>query len=344
MKKRYPPWYVYFIFLTILYSCEKEYSYEGSRISSGYLVKDAFNNCSLATVSGNFRVFKNISDSNFLTVQVHVSRPGNYTVQSGLVNGYSFTASGLFSDTGTVLLRLPAQGKPIIAGTDVFNIFYDSTTCQALVTVVDTISNIVITTNPDHFPLTDKSYWCYDDLSYPGDSIVRKLTGQTIQNNIPHQDIDEYISFFPAANTQYYRKSGSDYFRYSSVSMFTSALNYSPSIFDDLNFLKEDITTGQSWFSDTYSGRTSLDAKVVSLRYNFRCVDADAVVLINGKTFIKVYKIQMIPEIAPAGFSFTPTGEIHTMYYAKGVGLIYAEFYNGILSHPVLQLRKWLVN
>ncbi|MEO6537294.1 MAG: hypothetical protein ABIT07_08890, partial [Ferruginibacter sp.] len=78
--------------------------------------------------------------------------------------------------------------------------------------------------------------------------------------------------------------------------------------------------------------------------YNFRCVDADAVVLINGKTFIKVYKIQMIPEIAPAGFSFTPTGEIHTMYYAKGIGLIYAEFYNGILSHPVLQLRKWLVN
>jgi hypothetical protein len=52
----------------------------------------------------------------------------------------------------------------------------------------------------------------------------------------------------------------------------------------------------------------------------------------------------MSPEWADPGQNLVATGEIHTSYYAKGVGLIYRESFNGILTHPELQIRSWVVN
>lgn len=332
------------LYLTLFYSCKKEYSYEGGAPSSGYLLKDSTNNCTLVTVAGNYTVSKNLTDSNFLEVQAHVSRAGSYFITSDTNNGYSFKASGVFKDTGRMSVHLPASGKPLIAGSNSFHIYYASSVCQVKVVVADTIIGAVATTNPDHFPLTANSHWSYDDLSYPGDSIVKKITGISTQNSTPHQDVEEYLSFFSAVNKQYYRKTSVDYFRYTSVSGFTSALNYSPSIYDDINFLKENIATGDSWYSNTYSGRTSLSTQIIVLRYYFRCIDADATVVVKGKTFEHVYKIQMIPEVADPGANPKATGEIHTSYFAKGVGLIYSEFYNDVLSHPVLQITNWVVN
>src|SRR5947207_300256 len=93
----------YFIVALILVSsdsCKKEYSYEGGPLSSGYLVKNSTHDCSLITVLGNYVVGKKLTDSNSLEVQVHVTRAGRYSVTSDHINGYSFTSSGIFSDTG----------------------------------------------------------------------------------------------------------------------------------------------------------------------------------------------------------------------------------------------------
>ena len=336
-----------FLFLILLqalfYSCAKEYSFEGG-LSSGYLIKDSGNNCSLITIAGNYIEAKALSDSNFLNVQVYVRKAGAFTIATNRINGYSFKASGAFNDTGTIQVKIPGTGKPLAPGTNVFTLQYDSSLCEVAITVADTLINVVQTTNPDHFPLAGNNHWSYDDLSYPGDSVIETITGNVPQNGIAHYVQGQYISFYPATNQNYYRKTGSDYYAYVAVSTFTSALDYAPSIYDDMNFLKENLHTGDSWYSNTYSGRTSLGVQVLVLRYLFRCMDADATVMINGKTFLHVYKIQMIPEVAEPGANPTATGEIHTAYYAKGIGLIYSAFFNTILTHPELQIRSWGIN
>ena len=63
----------------------------------------------------------------------------------------------------------------------------------------------------------------------------------------------------------------------------------------------------------------------------------------NNHLFNHVYKIEMVPEEAEPGLTPVPTGEKHTLYYAKGVGPIYQEFFNGILPHPVVAIRQWAV-
>jgi hypothetical protein len=337
-------WLIFCCLLLLYYSCAKEYSYEGGASGAGFLVKDNTNNCSQVTVAGIYRIGNNLTDSNFLEVQVHVGRPGGYSISSTEENGYSFAATDNFTDTGIVSVKLHGKGKPLTAGTNLFTIKYESSVCEVKVMVEDTIVIPIVTTNPDHFPLTDGSHWSYDDLTFPGNSIIRTLNGTSVQNGSAHVLMDEYESFYPATFEQYYKRTGDDYFRYTSVSGFTSALNFSPSIYDEFNFLKENITTGITWYSNTYTGRSSVDVQVFVLRYYFQCLDANSTITVNGITFSQVYKIQMTPELAQQGFTPVPTGEVHTLYYAKGIGLVYQQFFNNVKLHDVMKIRSWVVN
>jgi hypothetical protein len=332
------------LILVSFYSCKKEYSYEGGAPSAGYLVRGSGNDCSLITIEGNYIVGHQLTDSNFLQVQVHVTRPGRYSVTSDQVNGYSFSSSGIFKDTGFVALKLAADGNPVSVGTNLLTLTYDSSTCQAQIVVLDGLVNVVQTSNPDYFPLGDADRWVYDDLSYPGDSVIRTLAGDTMINGITYRVVNEYISFFPVTNKIDYRKAGAAYLEHAPVSIYTDVLDYAPTIYDDLPILKEGTHTGDTWYSTTFTGRITVGIDEKLLRYLFTCIDADATVVLNGRTFLHVIKVAMSPEVADPGQNLVATGEIHTSYYAKGVGLIYRESFNGILTHPELQIRSWVVN
>jgi hypothetical protein len=329
-------YYLILFFLLLFSACKKEYSYEGGPKSSGF--------CTNLVAGGTYRVGKAVNDSNFLRVEVHVTTKGFYSITSDTVNGFSFSGSGVVADTGIAELHLDAHGTPAKTETSLFNVRYDSSLCEVQVAVLDSLSNVVQTTNTELFPLAENNTWSYDDLSYPPDSLVNTVTGTSVMNSLPHYTVSDFISFFPATNESYYRRSGADYFGYEAVSTFTSALDYAPTIYDDINFLKDDCQTGQTWSTPIYVGRTSLGLQVAQLRYDFRCIDADAIVAINGKTFLHVYKIEMRPYVADQGAALQATGEIHTSYYARGIGLIYREFFNSILTHPELQIKWWRVN
>jgi hypothetical protein len=334
-RRREYCWVLCFLLITF-YGCKKEYSYEGGPLSSGY--------CNSIVVFGTYQAGKDLNDSNFLSVELYASNAGSYDITSDTVNGFSFAGSGKVSDTGITQLHLAAHGKPLKPGSSLFTVRYDSSQCQVQVAVDDTLSNVIQTGNRDLFPLANDNVWSYDDLSYPRDSIIETIKGTTVLNSSTHFIMNDFISFFPANNESYYRKVGSDYFAYAAVSTFTDALDYAPTIYDDMNFLKDDCKKGDTWYTPIYTGRTALAFQQLQLCYVFRCVQADGTATINGKTFQHVYKIEMRPEVADVGAPLKATGEIHTSYYARGIGLIYRESFNTILTHPELQIRWWRVN
>ncbi|MBI1341869.1 MAG: hypothetical protein GC171_02925 [Terrimonas sp.] len=325
-------------------ACKKDYSFEGGKKAVGHLFNNINNKCSSISVSGSYSKGKSLSDSNYLTVLVYVEKTGNYKVETDRVNGFSFLATGKFQDTGLVTLKLPGSGKPLLAGDYHFRITFNHSECEFTISVQDALHNANAGVNPDHFPLTDNSHWNYEDLIFPGFEIERTVTGNLFLNGSNHQVMNEFKNFYPATNQQFYRKSGNDYFRYTSLSAFTSALNFSPSLYDELNFLKENIAKGYSWYSPSYSGRTSLGVDIYTLRYHFICADNDATLVIDSTLFSHIYTIRMIPEVASPGSNLLPTGEIHTYYYAKGIGLVYEDSFNGLLPHPVLRIKNWVVN
>jgi hypothetical protein len=73
--------------------------------------------------------------TNYIEVEVNVTQPGFYSVHTNTVNGYSFTGSGNFSTTGSNVINLAGNGKPIVEGNNDFAITYDTSVCHIIVNV-----------------------------------------------------------------------------------------------------------------------------------------------------------------------------------------------------------------
>jgi hypothetical protein len=89
--------------------CKKEYSYEG-----GTAVFSMVNNggsCA-ASLSGNYYSGVPLDHSNTVQLQVDVTTPGIYSLQTNLRAGILFSSSGSFADTGIQTILLTGNGMP----------------------------------------------------------------------------------------------------------------------------------------------------------------------------------------------------------------------------------------
>lgn len=66
-----------------------------------------------------------LTSLNTYTVIVNVSSPGTYSIILRTTNGYSFSKTGLFTDTGTQVITLEGQGIPANSGTDSVSIEFN---------------------------------------------------------------------------------------------------------------------------------------------------------------------------------------------------------------------------
>jgi hypothetical protein len=140
-----------FFTLINLFSCGKELSLEESNAkSAGSLLSDLNNECLPKTVEGTYKPGKTLNDSNFILVEVDVTNAGSYTITTDTVNGYSFSSSGSFSNTGINTVKLKGNGKPLTIGSNYFTLNFDSTTCDILVEVTS------VTSSP---PPTSTYFW-----------------------------------------------------------------------------------------------------------------------------------------------------------------------------------------
>lgn len=118
------------------YSCKKDYSFENGQIAAGYIIKSINGDCQPTIVYGSFLLGHPIDGSNNLEVEVNVTKPGSYLIETETVNGYSFRSAGVFNSTGIVTVRLNGSGKPLDAGTDHFTVSFDTSFCVAAVQVL----------------------------------------------------------------------------------------------------------------------------------------------------------------------------------------------------------------
>jgi hypothetical protein len=121
----------------VFFACQKEVSFErgNTRVSVGSLAVDGSGNCLGAVVSGTYYKDTTLKASNYVDITVTVDTAGTYSIATDNVNGYSFSATGTFTATGTQTVRLAGSGKPLNTGTNIFTVTYNGTTCEFSVTV-----------------------------------------------------------------------------------------------------------------------------------------------------------------------------------------------------------------
>ncbi len=74
--------------------------------------------CSDITAIGNYVEGTNVDGSNYLSINVNVTKIGSYSISGTTGNGYSFFVTSVVLEKGMQQILIPAQGKPIAAGVD----------------------------------------------------------------------------------------------------------------------------------------------------------------------------------------------------------------------------------
>lgn len=308
-------------FLILIFSCQKEKSFEQGSPSKGTL-QDSVGDCLSKTVVGNYIASQALGDSNYIDVTVNVTQPGSYTVYTDTVNGYYFRATGTFNSAGSNTVHLKGFGTPVAAGTDDFYIFYDSSFCDVSV-IVDTTSGG--TTSTDHFILTDNSWWSYTISALPTDTVKRSIISGTFNaGGVVYKGMLEEDALGQFDDTLFFRKSGNNYYELNYVDYYTS-FYLDSAIVDSILFLKEGLTSGQTWSSPVYTGTDS--GATVKIRYDFTCSNANATVTLNSKSYTNVYQVTM-KAMVDSGSGFQ-TDLTWTNYYAQGIGWIYQKYDDG---------------
>ncbi len=101
------------LMILLLMQCKKEYSYEGgiavfSMVSNG-------GSCT-AVLSGNYYSGVTLGNTHTVQLQVDVTTPGIFSLQTNTRTGILFSASGSFADTGIQTITLTGSGTPDSVG------------------------------------------------------------------------------------------------------------------------------------------------------------------------------------------------------------------------------------
>jgi hypothetical protein len=154
--------------MIIGYSCKKEYSQEegSGNKSEGSLLSEVTGECLPKTVTGAYIAGTTLDASNYIEVDVDVTKEGSYSITTDTVNGYYFTASGDFANTGINTVKLFGKGKPLAEGSDFFMVSYDTTFCEVEVEVLPAGSQ-----PPPPPPATGTYFWRFtlEGKNYQGD-------------------------------------------------------------------------------------------------------------------------------------------------------------------------------
>ena len=321
-------------------TCNFQISTLAQNPTAAYTLHGSPNTCMNFTMHGILA--KNIpsTDSNYVSIELDVSSPGVYSIKTNTVNGYYFSGTGKVTATGIQKVNLKATGTPIQSGNDLFTVNAITTNCS----FTDTVVTAVAVTNPDHFPLTANSYWNYDNLMSTGDTLNRKIVDSAIVNGRFYKIVNE--TPLNGSLTQFlFNKVDTNYYEYCSADQYTTSLKFAPEIKANILFLKENLSTDSSWVSDEYIGPATINQQAIFIQYKFTCKDANATVTLNGKTFAHVYIIELKPQVRSAvTYPYSSTGEIKTIYYAKGVGIIYSKTIVNAYIFQERQIRNWQVN
>jgi len=290
----------------------------GSGGTAVYTLQSSGSDCMNAVPAGTFTQGFALTSANKITIQVSVTNVGTWNITTPSVAGFSFSGSGTFTATGVQSITLTASGTPTASGPQVFPVTVGTSSCSFSITVQPGTT----APNTDHLPLTANSYWTYNDAlsTTTTDTLKRVNDGTTTHNGNSYRVITEYDNTNTSQWEYHFRKTGNDYFEYTTVDDYSVISFDSPTPEGDILFLKEGLTTGATWQSAEFTGK--VNNVTTKLKYVFNCDDANTSITVNGKTFNNVYKITWKSQKSVNGGAYTDEGLTWVSYYAQGVGLV----------------------
>lgn len=332
MKKFVEIFSLLFSFVFFMNACKKDLSVETGNTGGTAMgtVLDSLGNCQQIIVHGNYRVDSILTDSNYLLIKLNITSRGKYKVSSDSSNGFWFSDSGFVITTGLQTVKIKGHGKPLLPMVTTKTISFDSTVCQVNINC----GLLPLSTNNDYFPTTVGSNWTYYYGSNLTDTSVTTVTNLYAIIGLNAYSLFSDIYPTPPNDTLIYRKDGNgNYYQY------TKLLD-SSSTWIDYPFLKDNLTVGSAWESDTIQG--ILNGQHVTMKYGFTITAQNSSFVFNGINYSNVIAVQEVPYLKlssdPPSAFIPQTQSTDNSYYAKGIGWI-ATTYPSSPTYNITLLR-----
>ncbi|RYZ21507.1 MAG: hypothetical protein EOO16_12735 [Chitinophagaceae bacterium] len=272
--------------------------------------------------SGTYTAGTPVPAGNALQVNGHAyATAGSYTISAAPVNGVSFASTSVTVATagGTPTASLAATGTPTAAGTFPVTInFGDGTTCVVNLTVATGGTTV----SGDYFPISPNSYWTYTDPTDPTDTIMRINDGSLSAGGQSYRVFRDYSSFGGVIDSSLFRKDAGTTYQAIDLNDFglLMGVTFPAGAVGELPIVKDQLTTGTSWTSAPFSGSNNTQLRAV-----FTCVNNNATLTVNGRTYTNVYQVsgQMQFNIMNTGWQNNPFGgSLGTAWFAPNIGII----------------------
>lgn len=118
------------ILTAFIFSCQKELHFEEVPSSEGTLKEDSAGlYCLPSAVYGVYKQDSLLGNSNYVEVDVNVTRVGDYSISSIPNDGMSFSAVGNFTSIGINRVKLFGAGIPRASGPHQIQVVYNNTSC-----------------------------------------------------------------------------------------------------------------------------------------------------------------------------------------------------------------------
>lgn len=132
------------IMLLTGFGCGKENSIEppteatggtdATGIVTGGTAQFSINSCEDASISGTYQAGKALGSDAQIRIKLNVTRTGDWTMATGVVNGMVFLGAGSFTTTGTQTITLQGTGIPVAAGANSISYKIGNTSCSVTLT------------------------------------------------------------------------------------------------------------------------------------------------------------------------------------------------------------------
>lgn len=289
--------------------------------AAAFTLSGSGGNCMNAVVTGSYASGVPMTLSNKVDIRINVTQIGTYNITTTAVNGMVFSGSGVLTATGQDVITLTASGTPSATGETVVTVTAGSSSCTFSVTVGD-LSVF------DYFPRTTNSNWSYEWNDDVNDSLLRVALPATvsINGNTYNEFVETDDAVAGTNSSRYFRKSGGSYYEYMDASFY---LGFDAPALLDYIFLKDDVNSGTSWTTNTFSGSIS-GSPQITLRMKLAILEKDVSVTVKGTAYPNTIVVDQRFEINAGGtWAEAPYGSIKS-YYARNIGLIKQEAFDGL--------------
>lgn len=113
------------LFIILLTGCKKQNPDPPLSTGAVFTV-----NCAAITVQGTYLGGIALNGTNTISLQVNVTRTGNYALTTATINGIKFSVTGSFTVTGNQTIVVPGTGLPVNTGSFVFLVTAGTATCS----------------------------------------------------------------------------------------------------------------------------------------------------------------------------------------------------------------------